>query len=355
MAVPPEVIDRGAAALDAFLARPGPAAERARSALALVLAGKPAPLDKLETPDRATELLIAFARLRANPGETERAHARALLEVPPEDATSAALELELATLLDPGSALARSLADEVVARRPMLAIAEPRVALLLAHALAEHARLTPPRPLVGSVRVSGGRGAEPRKSDLVGSLELKPDDPQLVEAALVRDTPAPVGTLLLSRTDKGEVRVTAGALMDEPRGGEPSVARTYARLVRQRVADRGFDRIRGRFEPTTTARRGDLVRVELVVRTEHPLDHFTIEEPLPAGFELVLASGLAAEPWGTSVRLHADTLGAGEHRAELLLRATLAGELTAPPTRAWREPWPGMAGRNEAVRLEILD
>jgi hypothetical protein len=343
-AVAPELIDRGAAALDSCLTRPGPPAERARAALALVLAGKPAPLDKLESPDRETELLVAFARLRANPQEAEKTRARALLETLPVDATSAALELELATLLDPKSDLARALADEVVARRPVPALAEPRLALLLAHALAEHARLTPPRQLVGNVKVKG-----------LGTLELKPDDPQLVEAALLRDTPAPVGTLFLSRSDKGEVRVTALALADEPRGGEPVVARSYARLVRERVAERGFDHLRARFEPATTVRRGDVVRVQLVIRLERGLDHLTIEEPLPAGFELLRASGLAVEPAGTSVRLHADTLAPGEHRAELLLRATLAGEIVAPATRAWREPAPGQAGRNEAVSLRILD
>lgn len=357
--VAPEVLDRGGGALDAYLAQPSGAgglpSERAHAALALVLAGRPAPLDRLdaEPRDREADLLLALARLRAarDGPDAPRARERAwalLAKTPPTDATSAGRELELATLLDPGGALARSLADEVLARRPVLGISEPRVAAVLARALAEYVRRAPPRRLGGSVTVQG-----------IGELVLHEDDPLLVGATLLRDAPAPVGTLLLARTAPGEVRVTAGAQTFEPQGGSGAVVeRSFACIVRSPVATDGAVWLRARHEPlgpAPTIHRGDLVQVDLVVRAERASARFALEERIPAGFELVKATGASRDVLGDSIRFFVDLLTPGEHRFTLLLRARLAGEVRALPTRAWIDPKPGYALRNDAVSLKIVD
>ncbi len=119
----PELLDRGCAALEkladapvapsADAARSSPrvplATERAHAALALVLAGKAALLDKLEPGehDREPALLLAIARLRARkdaPGVRERASLLLAGAQPSSDpAATLARELELATLLDGGA------------------------------------------------------------------------------------------------------------------------------------------------------------------------------------------------------------------------------------------------------------
>jgi hypothetical protein len=55
------------------------------------------------------------------------------------------------------------------------------------------------------------------------------------------------------------------------------------------------------------------------------------------------------------VRFLVDALPPGEHRLELLLRPRLAGEMLAPPTRAWIDSKPGYAGRNEGIQLKVVD
>jgi hypothetical protein len=351
VAVAPELLERGAVALDGLLAQGGPPALRAHAALVLVLLGKPAPLDKLEAEPRdpRADLLLVLARLHSAKGpDLDRARERArglLAATPPEDARMAARELEIATLLEPTGPLARSLADEVVARRPVLAIAEPPLGSDVARALAEHVRLAPPRPLSGAVKIEG-----------VGELPLDADDLLLTRAALLRDEAAPVGTLVLARTAPGEVRVTAGALALEPSGaGSVVVAKAWQRLERTLRAERGMERLEGRWVPLAEAARGELVRLELTVTSPRPVERFVLEERIPAGLELFRADGPNAQVLEGSVRFHADLLAAGEHHLALVFRARLAGDFKAPPTRSWSDPRPGGAVRTEVSRVKVVD
>nr|MBA3534506.1 alpha-2-macroglobulin [Ardenticatenales bacterium] len=130
----------------------------------------------------------------------------------------------------------------------------------------------------------------------------------------------------------------------------------------------------------STAQVGDVVRVHLTVNAPNDLFYFTLEDPIPAGFEVMdptlLTTSHAAEApgrerldpddspfwydsWTQSVirdekvALFSDTLPRGTYEYSYLLRATVPGDYNVLPTFAYEHYYPEVYGRSEGSRFTI--
>ncbi|WP_428263157.1 MG2 domain-containing protein [Haliangium sp.] len=143
----------------------------------------------------------------------------------------------------------------------------------------------------------------------------------------------------------------------------------------ERPEDRGFSVHRRYLDPATglpTSRveAGQLVKVQVEIKTDQPRRYVAVEDPLPAGFEAVnmrLASSdqhAAAQTrpnWGwthTEMRDQRvlgfiDDMRAGTMTLEYLARATLPGRFTAPPARAEEMYAPENYGRSPAEIVTV--
>lgn len=126
---------------------------------------------------------------------------------------------------------------------------------------------------------------------------------------------------------------------------------------------------------------GDLVQVRLTVNAPNDLYFFTLEDPIPAGFEVVdpallTTSAAAAGPqqeqvderrspfwygdWSQSVirdekvALFSDLLPRGTYEYTYLLRATVPGNYNVLPAVAYEHYFPEVFGRSEGGRFEVV-
>jgi hypothetical protein len=339
--VAPELLAKGAAALAVLLEKAGGSSglARAEAALALVRAGHAAPLDKiaagLGADAREGRVVLALAAVLAAGTGPDAPRAReaasgVLREGRATSAAGAARDLELHLLLAPDGSPASTYADAAIASRPVTALADPRGEAALARALADYVRLAKPAALSGTVVVSahGKRVAE---------LKLAADDPLLTDAAIVVEPKAPLGTLALMRSKGSRVAVSVVALGPETPG---PLERRVETLARTLAAEGDARWLRACWTPGSL-HVGGIARLELTLRTTSPMDHVAIEQPLPAGFELLGSAPIAV-----------DHLAPGEHRFTLLARPGVAGRFLLPPARLSVAGVPATAGNEVRLLVE---
>jgi uncharacterized protein YfaS (alpha-2-macroglobulin family) len=122
--------------------------------------------------------------------------------------------------------------------------------------------------------------------------------------------------------------------------------------------------------PVTKVSAGQVVEVVLQVQTPVRRDYVALEDPLPAGVEVVnphlVTSGAradATDPWWqvwtwTELRddralAFADDMPGGSHTLRYLVRATLPGTFTAAPPHAELMYHPGIGGRGTSTTLTV--
>lgn len=133
----------------------------------------------------------------------------------------------------------------------------------------------------------------------------------------------------------------------------------------------------------TEAEVGDLVQVRVTVNAPNDLYFFTLEDPIPAGFEAVDPSLLTGpsgaegpqqsrtdegaenpfwfDAWSQSVIrdekvvLFSDVLPRGTYEYTYLLRATVPGEYSVLPTVGYQQYQPEVFGRSEGSRFTVTE
>jgi hypothetical protein len=123
----------------------------------------------------------------------------------------------------------------------------------------------------------------------------------------------------------------------------------------------------------TEAQLGDEIRVELSIVAPHDLYYLVLEDPLPAGAEVLQADnqrdtfdGRRGWWWGwwwrwysrsefrdEKVVLFADRLARGSYTYSYIMRATLPGEFHVIPTTASEMYFPEVHGRSDGQLLRI--
>jgi hypothetical protein len=154
-----------------------------------------------------------------------------------------------------------------------------------------------------------------------------------------------------------------------------SVARRYEAVDAATLRSTGAE--------ISEAEVGDLVQVRVTVNAPNDLYFFTLEDPIPAGFEAVdpslLTGPVGAEGpqqtrtderaenpfwydgWSQSVirdekvALFSDVLPRGTYEYTYLLRATVPGQYTALPTVAYQQYMPEVFGRSEGSRFTVTE
>ncbi len=130
-------------------------------------------------------------------------------------------------------------------------------------------------------------------------------------------------------------------------------------------------------QEATELEPGDLVRVDVAVRTVEDRRYVAVDDPLPAGLEPVtldfdttrssLAALVGEEPrqwWRPTifnfkeqkddrVLAFADVMPAGTHTFTYLARATSAGSFMAPSARVHEMYHPGVFGQSQATRVAV--
>ena len=122
--------------------------------------------------------------------------------------------------------------------------------------------------------------------------------------------------------------------------------------------------------PVTEVALGDIVQVDVELRSERPGRMLVVSDPLPAGLEPLdpgLSSGRVAgcrtcedqAGWGSvrrrddRVEAFSEWLPAGTHHLRYLLRATTAGNFSAPGAEASLMYLPQVFARSQVSRLQV--
>ena len=145
---------------------------------------------------------------------------------------------------------------------------------------------------------------------------------------------------------------------------EPIAAEASDVDQRGGVVDLDVERYR-RIELTNLAQieSGDLVEVELILRSKNDYEYLLIEDPKPAGLEPVDTRsgyrnlGLQAftEFRDQRVSLYLSTLARGEHTLRYRIRAETPGVYAALPTQVSAMYAPELRGNSDEIRLEVIE
>ena len=159
-----------------------------------------------------------------------------------------------------------------------------------------------------------------------------------------------------------------------PRSAGFQVERKYYRLVQRRYGNEIFYQkvpLRG------VLKSGDEVFVEVIVRSDRGYEYFMLEDPLPAGVEVVRdtrgykitgALGLKRGYYDASqsrwtnrevrdekVSFFATRLSAGEHTFNYVFRAQIPGSYHVMPSLAALMYYPEVRGNSHELQLQIVD
>ncbi len=139
-----------------------------------------------------------------------------------------------------------------------------------------------------------------------------------------------------------------------------SIERSYRKVKKDGVALTGTEAN----APRDSFEVGDVIEVELKIRTKQSYEYFAFEDPKPAGCEtLQLLSGQTWDNglWGNielrdrKVIFYASSLSAGEHVLKYKLRAETPGVYRAMPTTGFAMYTPEIRGNTTEQRIEIRD
>ena len=107
---------------------------------------------------------------------------------------------------------------------------------------------------------------------------------------------------------------------------------------------------------------GSLVQVEVHLTMDQNLRYVMLEEPIPAGCEIVagedeprMSPWDRREVWDNKLVFFFDYLPRGERTIEYLLRTEAPGQYNILPSAATLMYFPEFGGRGKLVRLRILD
>jgi uncharacterized protein YfaS (alpha-2-macroglobulin family) len=167
-----------------------------------------------------------------------------------------------------------------------------------------------------------------------------------ITVALGAEGPAPAGQLYYSLT--------------LARSSGPGAAPLTARTEPERgIALQREYYLLGADAPATSFRQGDLVEVRLSLDAPAEERRVIVDDPLPAGFQVVdapLSFGLAGAPsWAHAG--HAifwlDHLPAGQTVLSYLVRPTVSGDLGAPSAQLYVADRPGIWSRSAVERIQV--
>ncbi|MBN2579397.1 MAG: alpha-2-macroglobulin [Pirellulales bacterium] len=108
---------------------------------------------------------------------------------------------------------------------------------------------------------------------------------------------------------------------------------------------------------------GDLVEIELTIRSKNDYEYLVFEDMKPAGFEPVdVRSGYTGNALGAYVEFRdnrvvffARTLARGTHSVAYRMRAEIPGKFSALPTRAWAMYAPELKANSDEIKLKVTD
>ena len=112
-----------------------------------------------------------------------------------------------------------------------------------------------------------------------------------------------------------------------------------------------------------TLKSGDLVEIELVIRSKNDYEYIVFEDMKAAGFEPVkVRSGYARTGLGAYMELRDEKvcffvrrLARGKHSVSYRLRAEIPGKFSALPTRAYAMYAPELKANSDEIKLKIED
>ncbi len=358
-------------ALPAYVLARGGRQDRAGLLLDFILTGKRRPsvetaalavlTAKLLDPERLARAEALFAKRLA---ETRAEH---------QSVGDLAWRLRVALATAGHEGDAAGLVDAIMARYDGSGWTCTRDTCLAVTALSEYLRATSDQGLRDALSARDGGKLEVTLNDgRAPHSKFGPDDlagPGLslpLPANLLRIGENRLALSLAGRLHLGydlAVSIPIGGARPAPKGAKLAVARTYERVERN---------LSGRFSylpiPDGRLRVEDIVRVVVTVRATEELEHLVVEDPLPAGFE-VLDQGDVKDRYGDSasgggwcaqavlddrVAFFADTLSKGAAlRTEYLLRAAVPGVYHALPTRAEPMYDPHVGGDGTDARFEV--
>ena len=145
-------------------------------------------------------------------------------------------------------------------------------------------------------------------------------------------------------------------------GRDLTVQRTYYRLVSRTKRDGTIERVPVRLREGEPLRAGQVIEVKLDLRLRQPAQYLVVEDPLPAGFEVVTED---INPWSWSYwwsgqEIHDDRMAhflswihKGKQSLTYRLRAELPGELHVMPTRIYSMYLPDQGGNGREDRLRV--
>lgn len=248
---------------------------------------------------------------------------------------------------------------------------------MIARALAAYIRASGEQPFKGRITLSiSGRVVQTWNvaADQAQEIVFRVD-PVLLQGA------APTWELRLDGS--GSLRYTAATLYNLPyaqraSGTGISVSRSYRKLVTKVVSHRSgnytwTEQQYSTTSPVASVAPGDEVVVKLLVKTDRPLRHLVLEDPLPAGLEPIdernseyLYSGwlfdddrydsygyARREQHDNRVTLLLEHVPAGETYYYYVVRAVTPGTFTAGPAVVSAMYAAGVEGRSETGRIAV--
>lgn len=158
-------------------------------------------------------------------------------------------------------------------------------------------------------------------------------------------------------------------------GVEIRVNREYYRLIPelQESAEPGLDGLavktktqkfrREKLDNLATVKSGDLIEVELVVKSMNDYEYVLFEDMKPAGFEPVdLTSGYSRNSLGAYVEFRDEKvsfylrqLSQGDHSLSYRMRAEIPGTFSALPSQIEAMYAPELRGNSNEIRLNVED
>ncbi len=111
-----------------------------------------------------------------------------------------------------------------------------------------------------------------------------------------------------------------------------------------------------------TQQPGDVIRVTLRLKANEDLHYAMLEEPIPAGCEVIAGDGQPwrnpwdrREVWDRRIIFFFDYLSEGTHEVSYILRAEAPGQYKILPSTASLMYFPEVRGHNRLVRMRVAD
>jgi hypothetical protein len=143
------------------------------------------------------------------------------------------------------------------------------------------------------------------------------------------------------------------------------IERTYHKLSLGRDGASGNWSLQPSKSPRRQFRSGDLIRARVSVRSARDYDYIMIEDPIPAGCEVIDRGDVPDWEWeywwqdvdvrDEMVSFFARRLPQGRRVIEYMLRAQIPGKYHVMPTRAYAMYQPEIRGDGPENRVEIED